>query len=57
LNHTVQRAHAAGVNWSQIARAVGITPQAARRRWDPNAKEKYNEYRRSLSTGSQGQQK
>jgi hypothetical protein len=43
----VAEARALGGTWSDIARAAGITPQAARRRWDPDARKQHSDYERT----------
>lgn len=46
LARKVEAAREAGASWSEIGRAVGITPQAAHRRWDADAKAKHRDYHR-----------
>lgn len=46
LDKDVENARLLGVTWADIARSVGVTPQAAYRRWDPEGKRKINDYRR-----------
>lgn len=36
-----------GASWGDIARAADITPQAAQRRWDPEARQRRNAYQKS----------
>lgn len=50
LEALAARARELGGSWSDIARAAGITPQAAQRRWDPIARRKHAEYRRHRSS-------
>lgn len=40
----VDEARTIGISWSQIGKASGISLQAAHRRWDPEARRKYNVY-------------
>jgi hypothetical protein len=46
LQETVHTARQLGVSWPDIAKAAGITYQAAMRRWEPEAKRKHTEYQR-----------
>lgn len=46
LDGYVAVARAAGTSWNLIAKAAGMTPQAAMRRWDAEAREKRREYQR-----------
>jgi hypothetical protein len=52
LTELVARAREVGITWTDIARAAGITPQAAQRRWDPEARRKHTEYQRQRSVAN-----
>lgn len=45
-DEAVLEARSLGVGWTDISRATGITPQAARRRWDSGARKKHSDYER-----------
>lgn len=47
LKTLVAQAQSLGISWSDISRAGGITPQAARRRWDATARKKHSDYERN----------
>lgn len=46
LDGIVEEARSTGASWSDIGRATGITPQAAHRRWDAEARRKHSDYQR-----------
>jgi hypothetical protein len=46
LDSAVALARAAGLSWTKIGKAVGISQQAANSRWDPAVKQKRAEYQR-----------
>lgn len=50
LGRSVEEAHDAGIGWSAIGRAAGISPQSAHRRWDTSARQKHSDYRRNRDT-------
>jgi hypothetical protein len=52
LPEAAQRARALGISWADIARAAGISPSTAQRRWDPEAKARHSEYQRSRQRGT-----
>lgn len=47
LNAAVMRAREAGCSWNLIGRAADVSPQAAHRRWDDEARRKHSEYERA----------
>jgi hypothetical protein len=49
LNQKAEQARFLEINWSDIARIIGITQPAARRRFDPEARRQHSEYRRKKS--------
>jgi hypothetical protein len=53
LDALTTTARALGITWNQIGRAAGITPQAAHRRWDAEARRKHSEYRRQRNSVAQ----
>src|SRR5262249_18399945 len=42
----VVKARELGASWRDVSRAAGITPQAALRRWDPEARKRHSDYAR-----------
>lgn len=52
LQQLVDDARRKGATWADIARAASITPQAAQRRWDPEARKRRNDYQRKRAGGS-----
>jgi len=49
LDTHVQEARELGASWRAIAAATGISPQAAHKRWDPEARAKARKYMREYS--------
>lgn len=47
LQELVDRARQAGITWSIIGNAARISPQAAHRKWDAEARRKHSEYQRN----------
>jgi hypothetical protein len=45
LDDSVRAARSLGISWNAIGRAAAITPQAAHRRWDAEARRKHAAYR------------
>jgi len=46
LAATVERARSKGIPWSPIGAAIGVTQQAAQRRFDESARQKHSDYKR-----------
>ncbi len=46
LDQAAVQARELGASWAQLARAAGITPPSAQRRWDPVSKERHRNYQR-----------
>lgn len=42
----------AGASWAQLARAAGIAPPSAQRRWDPVSRERHRDYQRERARRS-----
>jgi hypothetical protein len=49
LDHLVALARERGASWNKIAKAVGISPQSAHKRWDPEARAKAQQYMRDYA--------
>lgn len=56
LDELVQKARQDGASWRHIARAAGISPQAAHRRWDADAKARHREYARKHYKAASGRE-
>jgi hypothetical protein len=55
LAEGVRRAREVGVSWSDVGRAAGLSPQAALRRWDQEARRKHSEYQRNRQQQLRGE--